>query len=361
MLLNEVVWKKMLRFAQRMIIPILIPLLVAMFLALNMGGSGTAPSFSAAYGTNIIKKMAIPGLFGMFVFLGAIIAGEKVVLTLGKGLLDGSKMTLTVTTIILLSVSLSLLFANLIGVPQSTSQSTVLALCGPAIYLESLNTHKLFFEIIPIWFLLPIVAFVLTLIAAKVLKRYFQKKAETQFQRLPRYSFTRLFLIGSACYVAFSIGSNNVANATGPLISMVIKELHIDPNDHGKFVLVMVIATLMIAPLFGIGSSIFGYKVLKSTGQDIVKVGPLEASIISVITASLLLGASLTKGIPTSLVQLNSLAFMAIGVSKFGWGNIFKNSTVRKFWLVWLVAPLFAFALALLLTYLADVTGLLYH
>jgi sulfate permease len=52
---------------------------------------------------------------------------------------------------------------------------------------------------------------------------------------------------------------------------------------------------------------------------------------------------------------------MAIGVSKFGWGNIFKNSTVRKFWLVWLVAPLFAFALALLLTYLADVTGLLYH
>lgn len=344
-----------------MITPILIPLLVAMFLALNMGGSGTAPSFSAAYSTNIIKKMAIPGLFGAFVFLGAILAGEKVVLTLGKGLLDSSKMTLTVTTIILLSVSLSLLFANLIGVPQSTSQSTVLALCAPAIYLDGLNTHKLFIEIIPVWFLLPFIAFVLTLITAKVLKRFFQKEPSLHFQRLPRYSFTRLFLLGSACYVAFSIGSNNVANATGPLISMVIKELHIDPNDHGRFILIMVIATLMIAPLFGIGSSIFGYKVLKSSSKDIVQVGPKEASIISVITASLLLAASLTKGIPTSLVQLNSLAFMAVGVTQSGWGNVFKNSTVRKFWIVWLVAPLFAFALALALTYMADVMGLLYH
>jgi sulfate permease len=344
-----------------MIIPILIPLLVGMFLALNMGGSGTAPSFSAAYGTNIIKKLAIPGLFGIFVFLGAIIAGEKVVLTLGKGLLDASKMTLTVTTIILISVSLSLLFANLIGVPQSTSQSTVLALCGPAMYLDSLNTHKLFIEIIPIWFLLPVIAFLLTLLVARFLKPFLEKEKATDYSTLKKYSFVRLFLIGSACYVAFSIGSNNVANATGPLISMVIKELHIDPNDHSRFVLVMVIATLMIAPLFGIGSSVFGYKVMKSAGRDIVQVGPLEASIISVITATLLLAASLTKGIPTSLVQLNSLAFMAIGVNKMGWRNTFRNSTVRKFWVVWLVAPVFALALAFILTYLADIAGLLYH
>ena len=54
----------------------LVPLLVAMFLALNMGGSGTAPSFSAAFGARLLRKDLIPGLFGTFVFLGAIIAGK---------------------------------------------------------------------------------------------------------------------------------------------------------------------------------------------------------------------------------------------------------------------------------------------
>jgi len=41
---------------------LLIPFLVAMFLAIKMGGSGTAPAFSAAYDANIIRKSLIPGL-----------------------------------------------------------------------------------------------------------------------------------------------------------------------------------------------------------------------------------------------------------------------------------------------------------
>jgi len=51
----------------------LIPLLLGKFLAVNMGGSGTTPSFSAAFGSNLIRKNLIPGLFGLFVFLGALI------------------------------------------------------------------------------------------------------------------------------------------------------------------------------------------------------------------------------------------------------------------------------------------------
>ena len=45
-----------------------IPFLLAMFLAINMGASGTAPAFAAAYGANIIKRTVIPGLFGVLVF-----------------------------------------------------------------------------------------------------------------------------------------------------------------------------------------------------------------------------------------------------------------------------------------------------
>ena len=79
-----------------MLIPFLIPFLVAIFLAINMGGSGTAPAFSAAYGANVLKKSLIPGLFGLMVFAGAILGGEQTAKTIGKGLLAPEMMTFTV-------------------------------------------------------------------------------------------------------------------------------------------------------------------------------------------------------------------------------------------------------------------------
>lgn len=337
---------------------ILLPLLVGMFLAINMGGSGTAPSFSAAYGANVIKRFAIPGLFGLFVFFGAILAGKKVVLTLGKGLVPSDELTLTITTIVLLSVAISLLIANLLGVPQSTSQSTVFALAGPGIYLHSLNTRLLFGEIIPTWFILPVISFGLTYLLSGWLKRWLDRDKHNT-RRLPRYSLTRLLLVASSAYVAFSIGSNNVANATGPLVSMVMNELAGTNGGEAQFRMIMVLATLVIAPCFGIGASIFGYRVIKSTGKEITTLGPREATLISIVTATLLLAASLVKGIPTSLVQLNALAIMAIGIRKDGVAALAANNTVKKFWIVWLVAPLIALGLSLALTYLAAGAGLL--
>ena len=94
---------------------LLLPLLVAMFLGINMGGSGTAPSFATAYGSGILRRSLIPGLFGIFVLLGALMAGKNTAITLGKGILPAVSLDYTLTTVILFSVALSLLFANLLG------------------------------------------------------------------------------------------------------------------------------------------------------------------------------------------------------------------------------------------------------
>jgi len=340
--------------------PVILPLLVGLFLAVNMGGSGTAPSFSAAYGANIIRKFAIPGLFGTFVFLGAIISGKQVAITLGREMIPADTLSVTMVTIILLSVALSLLMANLIGVPQSTSQSTVAALSGPAIYLDSLNTQKLFLEIIPAWFILPLIGFFLVLFISRLMKLYTKKRNLVKFDQMPAHPVLRLFVILSACYVAYAIGSNNVANASGPLASMVMNVLNIDVNDDQKFNIIVIICTLLIAPCFAIGSSVFGRKLLENTGKGIIEFGPAGASLISVITASLLLLASVTKGIPTSLVQLNAFAIIALGISKKGWKKMYVHQQVKKFWIIWLSAPLMALAISLTLTYLADNAGLLF-
>ncbi|MCB0732180.1 MAG: anion permease [Ignavibacteriae bacterium] len=336
----------------------LIPLLLGMFLAINMGGSGTSPSFSAAFGSNLIRKNLIPGLFGLFVFLGALIAGKKVVSTIGKGILPADIVTLTLTSIILLSVALSLFLANILKVPQSTSQSTVTALVGPAIYFDMLKTDKLFFEILPTWFITPIAAFVITYLIGKFVYKPLQKNNFVTFENIAQNKILKLIVIAAACYVAFAIGSNNVANASGPLVVMAQNVLKV-PDASNEFMLIMIVITLVMAPCFGIGSSFLGDRVLSTTGKEIISFGPLGATLISIVTATLLLIASLSKGIPTSLVQMNTGAIIGLGISKVGLKEIFINTPFKKILTIWIVAPILSLVLSFILTYTFDKAGLL--
>ncbi len=137
---------------------------------------------------------------------------------------------------------------------------------------------------------------------------------------------------------------------------MTINELNI---SNGNSVFIVPLATLIVAPCFGIGSSIFGHKIVQKTGKELILFGKIEAAIIAFVSASLLLFASLTKGIPTSLVQLNVAAILGIGVAKLGFKNIFKRTEVDKFFVTWIIAPVIAFSLSLLLTFLADKMGYL--
>ncbi len=336
---------------------LLIPFLAAIFLAITMGGSGTGPAFSAAYGANVIRKSLIPGLFGIMVFLGAIIAGKQTASTVGKDLINPDVMTFLIVSIILFSVAISLLIANLFGIPQSTSQSTVMAVWAAGLYFHEANTHKIFLDVIPTWFILPIIAFFLSFIFGKYIYRPMRRRGLTMSRstNLNRKYFINGIILFMSLYVAFSIGANNVANAAGPIATMTANELHITGDRN--FILIMILSVLMVAPSFAIGSSIFGNKILNNTGKEIVLFGKFEAGIIAFVSASLLLLASLIHGIPTSLVQLNVAAILGIGVAKLGTKNIFKKTEVRKFFVMWIVAPTIAFSLCLLLIFLAEKLG----
>ncbi len=338
---------------------LLIPFIIAMLLAITMGGSGTGPAFSAAYGANVIRKSLIPGLFGIMVFLGAILAGKATAATVGKELINPELLSITVVSIILFSVAISLLIANLFGIPQSTSQSTVMAVIAPALYFGEVNTHKLFVEVIPAWFILPVIAFFISLFFGKYIYKPMRRRGLTisRSSNVNKKPVLDGLILIMSLYVAFSIGSNNVANASGPIATMTANELNISGDKN--FLLIMILSTLMVAPSFAIGSSIFGNKILANTGKEIVLFGKIEAVIIAFVSATLLLLASVTKGIPTSLVQLNVAAILGVGVAKLGTKNIFKKTEVRRFFLMWLIAPAIAFILTLILIFVADRLGVL--
>jgi sulfate permease len=306
-----------------------------------MGASGTAPAFSAALGARLIKKSIVPILFGAFVLLGAFLAGSKVSATIGKEILPQKHLTLAVTTIILLAVSLSLAFANWLRIPQSTSQATVFAVAACAVFFKHFETKKLFLQIIPTWFILPIISFGLMYFAGKFL---FNSGSENGVKggNMPVIKF---FVLVASCYVAFSIGANNVGNIVGPLASMFV---NVNLTDGPEFIFptIVTILVFVISPYFGMGSAFMGSKVAKSTGRKIMQLNPEEAVTISFVTASLLLLASVTEGIPSSLVQLNTGAIFGLAVSRYGWRKIFFDNHTRMIWIIWFIAPLISFILA---------------
>jgi phosphate/sulfate permease len=329
---------------------LIIPILLALFLSINMGASGTSTSFAAAFGAGVINRKWIPILFGIMVIAGAFMGGKEVSLTLGEGILSPELFTPLYTSIILFTIAISLFAANLMGVPQSTSQTTVLAIAGGAAALGELKVDTLFFEIIPMWFILPIIAFTITYIVSKWIFPHIKTEAlEGDFKHIRNYKGLKVAIVIASLYVAFSVGANNVANAAGPVASLFFNELGIESYNGWS---ISMIALLVMAPFFGFGSYLLGFKVTRSAGKEIVQITPFYATLTSVIVASLLLYASIVKGVPTSLVQLNGACFIALSMTKKGRKSTFSNKTVKKFLTVWMVAPAFAFLLTYGLTLL---------
>lgn len=309
--------------------------LIVIFFAINMGASGVAPAFAVSYCSKIIKTKSVILLFGLFVIIGAILLGNNVTMTLKGRILPGQFVNFKTAIIILFSASFGLFIANIFKVPQSTSWATVFSIVGSGIAIGHVNWSK-FLLIIPFWILLPLVSYFLTLF-------FYKKIYPPKFKNL--WIYEKIFInerilkklsVLAGCYVAFAIGSNNVANAVGPLVAGgIIKNIF-----SGLF---------FIGLLFMFGAMFWGKKTMCTIGEEIVPFGLVTVIVVNFITATLLIFAS-ALGIPQSLVQLNSASIFAISHTKNGFYQTVSHKVTKKTFLVWIISPLIAFISSFLLT-----------
>lgn len=307
---------------------------VVVFFAMNMGGSGIAPSFAANWGGNLIKKKNALILFSFFVILGAVFLGRNVTLTLGKNLLPQRLINLDVTLIILGSATLSLFLANVLKIPQSTSQVTVGAIVGAGLYFRHLYLKTLLYKILPMWVILPLLSYILTFLLYRTIYPPEHDNLHIYQKIFAHEKKLRLSSLIVSCYVAFAIGTNNVANAVGPLFAAGIINIPL--------------GLVLIAPLFGIGAWLMGKGPLDTAGREIVPLGPVSSTLVSFVTASLLIFASIL-GIPQSLVQLNLASIFAISSLKNGHKYTLDRRITRKTFIVWTITPLLSVAVSYLL------------
>jgi sulfate permease len=305
--------------------------IIALIFAANIGASGTAATMGAAYGGGAINNRRIAVvLVAIFAILGANLGGGEVVRTMSKALIPSDIVTLQITVIILFSATVTLYFANRIGIPLSTSEVTVGSIVGVGLAVNSVH-WKMLGVVILTWVALPFLAFFI----AFLLGRFFRPIEQRLHSKHPR-AFSKLLtaaLIITGCYEAFAAGMNNVANAIGPLV--------------GSGTVSPALAILIGSVFLGMGAIFLGGKVLETNGKKITSLSLLQGTLVSSTSGTLVIIASLF-GIPVPLTQATTMAIIGIGTEKCG-RLILKNPVVIRIFRVWVASPIFSLLLSMLL------------
>lgn len=309
--------------------------ILAGFFAINMGAPSFAGSFSTAYGSNVIGRLWGGVLFLGFALLGALLLGDKVAATLSKGIVPTEFITIHSVIIILFSATLSLFVANLMKIPQSTSMSTIAAIAGVGMFYHHVAWGKIQ-HLALWWFISALISygtiFLLTRYVYPPRKRNFwvYEKIVNHKERL------KWFVILTSCYKAFAQGSNNVANAVGPLSSSGLIDV-----TWGLFIMGI---------FFGLGA--FGFSgPLKTSSHNIVPLGLLTATIINVVVGTMTIGAS-KLGIPFPTVIIYTVAIFAIGSIKEGVVTTIESPVTQKAFFTWCINPVLTFGVSYLFSFI---------
>jgi sulfate permease len=299
---------------------------LAIFFSMNMGGASFAASFAAAYGGKILSRKKSAILFVIFVILGSLIFGQGVALTLGNKIIPSNFITTKALIIIFFSAGISMFVANLMKIPQSTSLVTVASIAGVGVFYKQLILKTILF-LIPFWIGLPIASYLLTY----YLTGYFyppRKKNYWVYEKFINHKEKlKVFVVIMSCYNAFSVGTNNVANVVGPLLSVTN--------------LSMLNALFIFALVYGLGGFVFSGPI-KTMGNKIVPLGLLTASIVSFVSGSLMIFAS-AFSVPQSFVMLKMGAVFAVASLKDGHQATFKNPVTLKTFYTWTINPILTF------------------
>ncbi|XRD24427.1 inorganic phosphate transporter [Lysinibacillus fusiformis] len=303
---------------------------ISLFFAMNIGASGAAASMGVAYGVGAIKKAWQALLLcAIGVYSGAVLGGGEVVKTISSGIMPQEYITVKIVIIILISATSSLFFANLLGIPLSTSEVTVGAVVGVGMAYKVLFVQSLL-VIMSFWVIVPLIAFVIALICGKLLYKVQHRGL------LKDHPILTVLLVLAGFFEAFSAGMNNVANAVGPLVGAGMMDVTIGIMLGGAFV--------------AIGAILLGKRVLETNGKKIMRFQKAEGILIS-STGALLVGISSIFGLPVPLTQVTSSSIIGMGMAKNG-KQILHKHIVKKIIRIWVVSPIFSLAISYFLVQL---------
>ena len=167
----------------------------------NIGANDAANCIGTTVGSGLLSYKKAVTLFSIFVILGATLQGQYVMKTIGKGIVT-TELPAAAIFAALISSGLFVALATFFKLPVSTSQAIVGGIAGVELAAGAeVNLSKLL-TIGQVWVVCPL----LTGLTAFLIYHFFTFSLRRVGRPELWDRILKALLIGSACYIAFSLG-----------------------------------------------------------------------------------------------------------------------------------------------------------
>jgi inorganic phosphate transporter, PiT family len=285
---------------------VMVILLALLFDFIN-GFHDTANSIATVVSTRVLTPRAALLMSASLNFIGALVS-VNVATTISSEIVKGALEQYVIAAALCGAIIWNLV-TWLFALPSSSSHALIGSLMGAAIVVAG-DVNVIYWGniwnkvVIPL-FTSPLLGFVVGYFVMKLINRFLMSTSQRKVNRV----FSKL-QIGSAAFMAYSHGSNDAQKTMG-IITLALVSGGVINADAGVPVEVKLICAISMA----IGTSIGGWRIIKTVGMNMIKLQPVggfaaetsAAAIIQVMTAF---------GAPVSTTHVISTAIMGVGASK---------------------------------------------
>lgn len=298
----------------------------------SIGANDAANSLGTAVGSRVLTLRRAIILIAIFGFLGASLQGSHVIKTIGKGIVPINELDRNIPLYFALVACFGAcawtVLATYWKMPISTSHSIVGAVAGAGLAIHATVKWKMLLDIFICWIFTPIGAAVLGYIIYRIFK-------DTLYRIIPpRYeqAIVRVLVVLSGCYVAYSWGANDVANAVGVIA--------------GTGILSVNLAIILGGAAIVLGIVTWGYKVIETIGSEITHLLPVMA-FSAQLASAINVHIYTLFGIPVS--TSHSIVGAIFGVGLVKGMRVLNLRIMREIIICWAATPFISGVISFLL------------
>jgi inorganic phosphate transporter, PiT family len=312
-------------------------LAVAIALAIGFAVTNGLLDASNAIATLVATRAARPGqaivLATVFNLVGPFVVGAAVADTVG-GLVEVSPSDTTEVIGCGLAAALTWnLIVYRLGLPSSSGHALVGGLVGAALVEGGVNAVNWggiesgrpvgVFGVLIALAVAPILGGLAALVVIRALRRLARRATRTWDPSVTVGQW------GMSSALAFSHGSNDAQKAVGVIAALLLGAGKIDSLSAPTW------ATLACAVALTAGTALGGWRIIRTVGQRIYRLQPIEGLASQTSSAGVILGASLL-GAPTSTSQVVASSVVGIGGGRRRLRHV-NWSVMRQIALAWLI------------------------
>jgi len=258
---------------------VLVALAAGFYVGWNIGANDAANAVGAPVGGRVISYRQAISILILFVLLGAVLEGWKVMETVGSGILFSKsgagnplKALPEIAVVALFAAGVWVTTATTFELPVSTSQSIVGSVIGAGLLLSYRNPAAapdtavrfgVLKDIGIAWILAPVATAIFAYLIYNVMSQILRRIGSA-------LTLNRIFgalTIGVGAFLAYTLGTNDAGAAMGLVLAVA---------GDNSFLSVNMIA-LFGGLALAVGAITYSRKVMYTVGSGITKLDPLTA------------------------------------------------------------------------------------